>query len=106
MTHDFSEKPPWAAYVWTDDTAIWVQLPCPVGKAPVLVQYSRSEGGFAKAVTLIEQCANIKGKGPSPGWYRHSPAQLPQVPVKRSKKPSPLEGAPQALLDALKKVIP
>ena len=102
MPHDFTTKPDWAAYIWTDDNSINIQLPCPLGKAPVLVQYQLTEGGLAKALTLVKQCAHIKGKGPAPGWYKHS---LPEIKVKHSLKPSTLEHAPQGLLDALKEII-
>lgn len=64
------EKPSWAAYVWADDDSIWVELPCPTGKAPVLVQYSITEAGFAKALSLIRQNANVKHPAPLPGHFK------------------------------------
>lgn len=100
-THNYLTKPPWAAYVWTDDRSIWLELPCPVGKAPVVVQYPRTEAGFAKAVALVEQSANIKRDPPLPGWYRHGEAK-PKI----TKKVVPsLATQPTALRDALAKVL-
>lgn len=65
------EKPAWAAFAWTDAESLWIELPCPVGKAPVVVQYPKSEAGYAKAMSLIEQCANIRREAPPPGWFKH-----------------------------------
>lgn len=93
------EKPPWAAYVWSDEQGnIIIELPCPVGKAPVIVAYSPTEGGFAKAVALIVQNANIKKSPPPPGYYRHGEVKLE---VKR-KWSVPLKTAPEGLREAVK----
>lgn len=68
-------KPPWAGYIWSDDHDIWIELPCPVGKAPVIVCYPITEGGLAKALSLIRQSANIKRDPPPPGYFRHGEAK-------------------------------
>lgn len=74
------ERPQWAAYIWSDDTAIWLELPCPVGKNPVLVQYAKTEGGLHKALALVDQCCNINRKPPMPGHYKAYHEERPRPP--------------------------
>lgn len=71
-------KPSWAAYIWSDATSIWLELPCPVGKNPVLVQYSKTEGGLQKALTLVDSCCNINRAPPMPGHYKAYHEQRPK----------------------------
>lgn len=94
------EKPSWAAYIWSDATSIWVELPCPTGKAPVIVQYSKTEGGLAKALSLIDQNANIARKPPLPGHFKayHEARPAPR----RTEAVPKLMNQPQALRDAVK----
>lgn len=105
------EKPAWAAFIWTDADSIWIELPCPVGKAPVVVQYSRAEGGLGKALSLIEQCANIRKEAPPPGWFKHvettrvvnaTAAKLAKPSLKDKKGPLPnLHEQPKQLQDSI-----
>lgn len=94
-------KPPWAAYLWADEHNICLELPCPVGKAPVIVQYPITEGGLAKALSLVVQCANIKRDPPPAGWFRHGEAKprvsKPATP-KLASQPAVLQSAVQRML--------
>lgn len=105
------EKPAWAAFCWTDETSLWVELPCPVGKAPVVVQYPKSEAGYAKAMCLVEQCANIRREAPPPGWFKHiesthvvnaRESKLVRPALKDKKGPLPnLHDQPKQLQDSI-----
>lgn len=101
MTTSLISKPPWAAYIWSDDLSIFVELPCPVGKAPVIAKYALTEGGMAKALALTVQCANIKKDPPPPGYYRHGEAK-PRASV---VAPTPLANQPQVLQEAVKRAL-
>ena len=94
-------KPPWAAYIWSDDLHIFVELPCPVGKAPVISRFAHTEGGVAKALALVAQCANIKKDPPPPGYYRHGEAK----PKVATLPPTPLANQPQVLQEAVKRAL-
>lgn len=94
------DRPPWAAYIWADADSIWVELPCPTGKAPVIIQYSKSDNGLHKALSLINQNANISRKPPLPGHFK---AYHEDRPKPRQLMPTPkLMDQPQALKDAIK----
>lgn len=94
------EKPKWAAYIWSDADSIWVELPCPIGKAPVIVQYSKTEGALSKALSLINQNCNITHAPPSPGHFK---AYFEARPEPKRTFPTPkLMDQPQALRDAVK----
>lgn len=96
-------KPPWAAYIWSDASSIWVELPCPTGKAPVIIQYSKTEGGLAKALSLVDQNANISHKPPLPGHFK---AYHEQRPSPRKVMPVPrLMDQPSALKDAVARAL-
>lgn len=109
------EKPPWAAFCWTDAESLWIELPCPVGKAPVVVQYPKSEAGYAKAMSLIEQCANIRKEAPPPGWFKHiettrvvnaTSTKLAKPSMKDRKGPLPsLADQSNTLQDSLAKLL-
>lgn len=94
------EKPKWAAYIWADADSIWIELPCPVGKAPVLVQYSKSDNGLHKALSLLNQSANISRKPPLPGHFKAYHEQRP--PTRVVEAVPKLMNQPQAIKDAVK----
>lgn len=104
------EKPAWAAFCWTDEGSLWVELPCPVGKAPVVVQYPKSEAGYAKAMSLVEQCANINRAAPPPGWFKHiestrvvnsASPKLAQAKDKKGRLVPALADQPKQLQDSI-----
>ena len=48
-----SARPPWARMVWSDATAIYVEVPDAAGGAPYILKYEHSDGGLSKALSLL-----------------------------------------------------
>jgi hypothetical protein len=90
-------KPPWACYVWCDDRNIYLEQPCPVGRAPIITTLSKTEGGFAKAIAIVAQCANKDRSPPPPGYFRHGEAKVVVLRTQPALKPNLAEATQRVL---------
>ena|ERR1700689_91226 len=86
-------KPPWACYVWCNATSIFLEFPCPTGKAPHVAEYSKSEGGLAKALAAIAQVADKDRAPVQPGYFRHGEAKATIRGTKPALKAELVEAA-------------
>lgn len=91
-------RPPWSCAIWCDATHIYLEPPCPEGKAPYIATFAKTDGGMSKALAVVAQLSNKDLAPVAPGYFRKGEAPQP------TPRPSPRELKPN-LQQAAKRVV-
>lgn len=98
-----SSKPPFAAYIWADDTAIFLELPAASGRLGHITRLALTDGGIGKALKIIRACASTKGQPVKMGSYPF--AERPKTTFAKAALPEFTDAQRAAARDVIRRFV-